>query len=98
MHRSYRLAAGDANLDLSGITLPAGLTRVDASVVAGHLVVRVPRDAAVTVDAHTGAGQVTVFGNRAAGRDTGRVVSPESDRHLVVTAKTGVGDVEVVRG
>lgn len=97
MHRSYRLAAGDIELDLSGIALPEGLTRVDASVLAGHLVVRVPRDAAVTVDAHSEAGQVTVFGNRAKGTNAGRFVSAESGRRLVVTAKAGVGDVEVVR-
>ncbi|MDQ6616148.1 MAG: PspC domain-containing protein [Actinomycetota bacterium] len=97
MHRTYRLAAGDINLDLSAVAVPEGSTRVDASVVAGHVVVRVPRDAAVIVDAHTGAGRVTVFGNRNEGTNAGRSVSAESTRRLVVTAKAGVGDVEVVR-
>ncbi len=97
IHRSYRLAAGDAELDLSAIALPEGSTRVDASVVAGHLVVRVPRDAAVTVDAHTGAGRVTMFGNRSEGRNDGHYVSAASGPRLVVTAEAGVGDVEVVR-
>ncbi len=98
MHRSYRLAAGDIDLDLSDITLPVGVTNVDASVVTGHLLVRVPRDAAVSVDAHAGAGQVTVFGNRDEGRNASRSISAESGPSLVVTAKVGVGEVDVVRG
>jgi phage shock protein PspC (stress-responsive transcriptional regulator) len=98
MDRTYRLAAGDMDLDLSNVRLPEGVTRVDASVVAGHLVVRVPRHAAVSVDAHAGAGEVTVFGRHDSGRDASRSVSGEPGRQLVVTAKAGIGDVEVVRG
>ena len=98
MDRSYRLAVGDMDLDLSGIGVPEGVTRVDASVVAGRLVVRVPRDVAVSVDAHTGAGQVIVFGDRDEGTNAARSVAAESGRRLVVTARAGVGDVEVVRG
>lgn len=98
MHRTYRLAAGDMELDLSDVRLPEGVTRVDASVVAGHLLVRVPRHAAVSVDAHAGAGEVTVFGQRDRGHGASRSVSTEAGRQLVVTAKAGIGDVEVVRG
>lgn len=97
VHRSYRVAAGDVNVDLSAIVVPEGVTAVDASVVAGHLVVRVPHDAAVSVDAHTGVGQVTVFGNRAEGTNVRRSVPAGAGRLLVITAKAGLGDVEVVR-
>jgi phage shock protein PspC (stress-responsive transcriptional regulator) len=98
VHRSYRLVAGDADLDLSAIAVPDGVTRVDASVAVGHLVVRVPRDATVNVDAHSGAGHVTVFGNKDQGTSAGSSVPAEPGRLLVVTAKAGVGDVEVIRG
>jgi predicted membrane protein len=85
-------------VDLSDITIPTGVTRVDASVVAGHLTVRVPRDTAVSVDAHAGAGQVTVFGTRDEGRNANHSVKAGSDRRLVLTADTGIGAVDVVRG
>ena len=98
VHRSYRLAVGDMDLDLSGIAVPEGVTTVDASAVVGNLVVRVPRDVAVSVDAHAGAGQVSVFGSSDEGRDARRSISVVSRRHLVVTAEVGVGEVEVVRG
>ena len=97
LHPSYRLAVGDLDLDLSGITVPEGDTAVAASVVAGHVVVRVPHDAAVSVDAHAGAGQVSVFGERDEGRNATRSVSAGSGRRLVVTAEVGVGEVDVVR-
>jgi predicted membrane protein len=58
----------------------------------------VPDNVAVSVDAHAGAGQVTVFGTSDEGRNAQRSVHVESGRHLVLTAKAGVGEVEVVRG
>jgi phage shock protein PspC (stress-responsive transcriptional regulator) len=98
LHRAYRLGAGDLTLDLSGIEVPEGVTRVDASVVAGHLVVRVPQGTAVGVDAHTGLGEVDVFGERDEGRNAERSVRVDSGRRLVIDARAAVGQVEVLRG
>ncbi len=95
---AYRLGAGDLTLDLSEIEVPAGVTRVDASVVAGHLVVRVPEGTAVSVDAHTGLGEVVVFGERDEGRNAERSVRTDSGRRLVIDARAAVGQVEVLRG
>jgi phage shock protein PspC (stress-responsive transcriptional regulator) len=96
---AYRLAAGDLTLDLRHLgTLPEGETRVEATVAAGHVLVQVPRDAEVSVDASSGAGEVIVFGERSEGMSAERSVHTEAGQRLVITAKAGVGQVEIERG
>ncbi len=94
----YRLAAGDLEVDLSGLDLSSTSATVTATVGAGELLVVVPDGAEVIVDAHVGAGTMTVFGRQSDGMDTGRhLVEPgrEGGGRLVLTARAGFGDLEV---
>jgi phage shock protein PspC (stress-responsive transcriptional regulator) len=88
---NYRLAVGNLTVDLSDVA---------ASVGIGRLVVEVPPGPTVSVVAHSGLGDVEVFGQNNGGLST--VQSMESGanssrRHVVVDADAGVGQVQVVR-
>jgi predicted membrane protein len=88
---AYTLGIGDLRVDLSHATAPA---HVKASLGVGKLKVIVPRDAAVTVDAHAKAGDVNVF-NR---HDDGTNASIQTGNGaLVLDAKVGAGRIDVVR-
>jgi hypothetical protein len=99
LREHYRLAIGEMDLDLRDVDLPAGTTRVHASVAIGRLAVRVPMGVDVTVTGHTGVGDVVVFGDQDSGMsaDRQRVVTEGSDRRLVIDAHTGIGEVDIVR-
>jgi predicted membrane protein len=97
----YRLGAGHLDVNLSAVTFPATGRTVDASVGLGLLTVEVPANAAVTVDAHVGVGQVEVFGQ--SGRDVEgywatNARGPERTPHLTLDAHVGMGDIQVTRG
>ena len=99
---SYELGIGDLELDLSDITLPAGTTSVDASVGIGKLVVTVPQDVALEIDAHAGVGSIDLLGARDDGVDADRQLTlPGSTPDapvLDLEADIGIGDIEVQRG
>lgn len=110
LHRAYHLTAGNLTVDLTDVRLPARVTHLDTTVAMGHVLVRVPRDADVSVSAHSGAGEVVVFGNHddgfgadrsvhAAGTstDTPSTGDAVSRPRLVLDAEAGIGVVEVVR-
>jgi hypothetical protein len=99
--RQYRLGAGDLDVNLSAVTFPPRGQTVDLSVGLGQLTVEVPNDAAVTVDAHVGMGQVEVFGQ--SGRDVQGQWLPhgpgrKSTPHLTLECHVGLGDLQVTRG
>jgi hypothetical protein len=99
--RQYRLGAGHLDVNLSAVTFPARGRTVDASVGLGLLTVEVPANAAVTVDAHVGVGQVEVFGQ--SGRDgqgewVPNAPAPRGTPHLTLDAHVGMGDIQVTRG
>jgi len=102
LERSYEYGIGDFELDLTGIELPEGETRVDVSLGIGELVVTVPEDAAAVVDAHAGAGEVDVAGSRDEGIGADKELTlsgPDDDSPvLVLAASVGFGRVAVVRG
>lgn len=53
----YRLGIGEATLDLSGVSVPAGERLVvEAAVDVGELIVLLPPDAAVDIETHTESG------------------------------------------
>ena len=99
---SYEHGVGELDLDLSGVTLPAGTTSVDASVGIGKLVVTVPADIAVVIDAHAGIGSIDLLGARDDGVDADRVLTlpgSTSDAPVLdLEADIAVGDIEVRRG
>ena len=99
---SYEHGIGDLELDLGGLTLPAGTTSVDASVGIGKLVVTVPQDVALVLDAHAGVGSIDLMGARDDGVDADRQLTlPGSTPNapmLDLEADIGVGDIQVQRG
>ena len=74
----YRLAMGNLVVDLRNVAFPAGTTHVTATVGIGHLVVEVPPGPSVSVTAHSGVGQVQVFGQDDSGFSAGRHVQAPS--------------------
>jgi phage shock protein PspC (stress-responsive transcriptional regulator) len=99
---SYELGMGELDLDLTAVTLPAGTTPVDANVGVGSLVITVPRNVALEIDAQAGVGEVNVFGRRDDGIDAHRTLSfagstPDAPV-LEVEADVGIGNIEVRRG
>ena len=99
---SYEHGIGDLELDLSDVTLPAGTTSVDASVGIGKLVVTVPEDVALVIDAHAGVGSIDLLGARDDGVDADRRIAlPGSTPDapvLDLEADIAVGDIQVLRG
>jgi phage shock protein PspC (stress-responsive transcriptional regulator) len=102
IERTYELGIGDLTVDLGSAELPSGRTPVDARVGIGHLVIVVPADVAVDVDAHAGAGHVNVFGREDDG--TGVRVDrfyPGATADapvLELDADVAVGDLRIERG
>jgi hypothetical protein len=70
----YRLAIGTMRVDLSDVTFRAGTTDVTASVGIGNLVVELPPGPTVSVSAHSGLGEVQVFGQDSGGFATNRIM------------------------
>jgi hypothetical protein len=100
LQRQYRLAMGNLNVDLGGVAFRSGTTHVTASVGIGRLTVEVPSGPTVSVVAHSGLGDVDVFGQNNGGLSTAQSIqsdTPGSRTHLVVDADAGVGQVQVVR-
>ena len=104
----YRLAIGSMRVDLSDVDFRPGTTDVTASVGIGNLVVELPPGPTVSVTAHSGLGEVQVFGQGNGGFATNRVMqasgtasatsSNATNRpHVVINAQTGVGEVQVIR-
>lgn len=98
----YRLFAGEMRLDFSRVAFPPGTTDVAVSTVFGEVVVVVPADVTVVVDAEVDAGQIELFGSdedRGLGSDarTTSAGSPGSGT-LRLDIEVGAGQIEVRRG
>jgi phage shock protein PspC (stress-responsive transcriptional regulator) len=101
---SYRLGAGQAVVDLSGVRLGAP-TRVDVGLGAGRIVVVVPDDAPVQLRGRVGIGSVTLLGRTEQGAkvDTSRTDGPLRPRkgdppgRLTLDLHLGYGVIEVHR-
>ncbi|MFF9348126.1 PspC domain-containing protein [Streptomyces sp. NPDC014734] len=99
----YALASGDARLDLSEITVPAGdtvATRVKVS--AGRVRVVVPKSVTVKVDARAGLGDISLPvsrpGDDSAGRPRDVDVAPSQNEHRTLLPDPGgkpAGTVEL---
>jgi phage shock protein PspC (stress-responsive transcriptional regulator) len=102
LDRSYELGIGELNLDLGAVPLSPGTTSVDASVGVGNLVITVPPNVALEIDAHAGIGEVDVLGRRDDGVDAQKTITvagaiPDAPV-LDVEADIGMGNIEVRRG
>lgn len=93
----YRWAVGSMTVDLTDAEFE-GRT-IEVSVGLGELIVIVPGGAAVEVSAAAGIGEVIVFGETQSGVSPEVVTSPPAgSASLVITARVGIGKVEVKRG
>lgn len=98
----YNVAMGKLTLDLREMEEISATTSVSASVGMGELIVRVPEDTIVAVEASVGAGQIQIFDRvvdgvgldetfRSAGFDA-------STGHLTLDLQVFTGRVEVTDG
>jgi phage shock protein PspC (stress-responsive transcriptional regulator) len=102
LDRTYEFGIGDYSLDLTGVELEPGETEVVVSLGIGELVVTVPDDVALEIEAHAGIGDVEVLGEKEDGVDADRRLSlpgPTDDSPVLrLDADVGLGKVEVRRG
>jgi phage shock protein PspC (stress-responsive transcriptional regulator) len=93
VRQTYKLGIGELNLDLSNVhqaTAP-----ITAKVGIGDLNITVPRDVAVTVNAHAKAGDVSVLRREDSGKNA--TVHLAGRGKLVLNAQIGAGKIRVVR-
>jgi phage shock protein PspC (stress-responsive transcriptional regulator) len=96
----YRLIGGDIRIDLTDLETGSGPIAIDASVGIGNLVVIVPADARVEVDARVEGGRLSLFGRQHAGtglvdrvEQAGRAGGPA----VVLNLASGLGWIRVDR-
>ncbi|NOY56180.1 MAG: cell wall-active antibiotics response protein [Actinobacteria bacterium] len=91
--------AGSLTLDLRDLDLPSGTTKIDISVFAGEIEIRVPSDATVEVNANTLFGEINAFGEQRSGVGVGldKTSSGDSDRTLVLNVSAFAGQIGVSR-
>lgn len=93
----YRLAGGRLVLDLTRVEGGDEPIALDASVAFGELVVLVPDDATVEVDASVGGGVMRILGtpHRGTYLQASEVVEGDG-AHFVLDLEAGLGEIEVV--
>ena len=105
----YQLAVGNADLDLSALIPGAGHTvATDAQVGIGNLVVDVPTDVTVQVNADSGIGEVEAENGSGSSQNSDGIggnqrtftipARGKAQGTIVLTLKTGIGDVSVEAG
>jgi hypothetical protein len=103
IRRSYRLTAGELDIDLTRVAFPTGTTNVRASVVMGQIVVRIPQDIAFELRGRANAGNIAILG----GEERSGVMVRETfsspgyenaNRRLSLNLSVGFGQIEVRRG
>jgi phage shock protein PspC (stress-responsive transcriptional regulator) len=94
----YRLLGGRLVLDLTGLSRRSDTIHVVASVALGELVVLLPENASVQLDARVGAGSTIVFDSRQVGTSLhDRYVRNQfSGATYVLDLEAGIGEVQVV--
>jgi phage shock protein PspC (stress-responsive transcriptional regulator) len=96
----YEHGIGNMDLDLQDVRFPEGETHVNATLGIGDLVVRVPKDATVKIEARS-RGTVELFGRHDNGawvHDTTTDLGASTKRVLSLDLRVGIGDIEVRRG
>ncbi len=91
--------AGNITIDLRSLNLDSDAT-YPVSVGAGDIDVTVPEDLRVVINAHTGAGTISMFGHTSSGLGTdGSYTSPTATGPtLDLELQTGAGDITVKEG
>lgn len=99
---SYRLAVGELTLDLrEAAPAPGQLEVVTAKVGLGHLVVLLPKSAAVVVDGRVGVGELDVLARSEDGTNvryrSDEPATAEGAGRIELRVSAGAGQVEVLR-
>ena len=99
MPSEYRMAIGDQKLDLAGLSLPDGTTRVKLRLGIGDQRIYVPDGMRVRVEGHVGAGDIRMPGGKSEGSDVDRDVTLGGTQGplLVIDAHVGLGELHVMR-
>ena len=97
LSRSYRLTAGDAQLDLSALDLGSRTRHVRVAIGMGQLTVVLPAGTPAEVHAHTGMGELLVLGRDENGVDLSRttLVTGDGRGRLVLDLTLGMGQLDV---
>jgi RND superfamily putative drug exporter len=102
LERSYEYGIGNYTVDLRDVELPRGTTSVQVDLAIGNLVVHVPDDVALVIDAHANAGKVDLLEGTSDGTDVDDHVvvqgATASAPTLELEADVGFGRLAVVRG
>jgi len=95
----YRHALGSMTVDLRDGTVPASGRDVEISLAIGELIVIVPAEVALDIDARVGMGEVVVFDRQSAGLGPDlEFTSPEAgDTVLRLDLDVAIGRLEVRR-
>ena len=96
----FRHAIGKLTVDLTAPDLDLDDQTVEASVGIGELLVLVPDDTDVRVDAHVGAGNVDALGEEDNGFDVDFdwISGTSGDQELTLDLEAGIGDIRIERG
>lgn len=98
---SYELGAGNLRLDLRDLDMPEGTTSLAVDVGVGAVNILVPEDAAVSVRAESGTGEIVLFGERQGGlgveNDYASPDYEDAGRRLELDLSVGMGQIEVTR-
>jgi hypothetical protein len=96
----YELGVGKLTVDLTGFDFAGtdGSVGLDARVGIGQLVVIVPTDLPILVEARSALGNVVVFGEERGGIDAQLSIEPEGAPLVTLEATVGLGEVSVERG
>jgi hypothetical protein len=101
MDREVELGMGELTLDLTEVDFAtiAGGTELRARVGVGQLMVIVPDDASIRVEARSGLGNVQVFGQEEGGVDAEVTIpAPIGGPAITLMATVGIGEVQVEHG
>lgn len=93
----FEQGIGRLTVDLTTPDLPLDERTIKASVGIGELVVRLPEDTDVTMDAHAGIGSIEAIGRRERGIDvdlTG-ISSTSGSQEVELRLEVGIGSVRV---
>lgn len=96
----YSMGAGQFTLDLSAIEIPEGVTKVEASLGVGEMIVITPAGIGIEGDANIVGGEVIVFGrNLGSGFPVGVDLSQSgsSASTLQLDLNVGFGTIEIRR-
>lgn len=98
VEESYELGAGSLTLDLRALDLAAGqAVTVSTEVGAGEIIVRLPADVDVAVDASVGIGELRVFEWQRGGIGLDRTTETGPDPQITLTAEAGFGSIRILQ-